>query len=354
MKRERLYDGKELESLEALDLSKCNSVNDLVRSMAKTSFGGRRLGEAADVLEAMIRDKDCFRVLTLSGAMTPAKQSLVICEMIDRGWFNAIVSTGALMCHGLVEGVGMKHYKVDPQHSDVELYKKGYNRIYDTIEPESNLEALTPIIHNALQAKEPGNISSREFCELIGKYLSETTSHHERGILKSAWEKQVTVYIPAFTDSELAFDLLLLNLNKGMEINSPNDLTDINTNSFPISINSFVDLWDYTTQIANADKVGIFTIGGGVPRNWAQQVGPMLEYFNSKLGWNIPIRRFQYGIRICPEPSHWGGLSGCSYSEGKSWGKFEDTALTAEVLTDATIAFPIIVKAVIERFDKED
>jgi deoxyhypusine synthase len=100
-----------LEPLRALDVGAAGSVDALVRGMAATAFGGRRLGEAADVLEAMARDRDCFKVLTLSGAMTIAKQGLVICEMIERGWVQAIVTTGALVTHGFVEGAGMLHFK---------------------------------------------------------------------------------------------------------------------------------------------------------------------------------------------------------------------------------------------------
>ena len=92
--------------LEPLDLRRVHSIDDLMRAMAKTAFTGRQLGESVDVLEAMTRDKDCFVVMTLAGAMTVAKQGLVVTELIDRGVVNAIVSTGALMAHGLVEATG--------------------------------------------------------------------------------------------------------------------------------------------------------------------------------------------------------------------------------------------------------
>src|SRR5205807_7683339 len=105
--------------LEPLDLSKVRSIDDLVRAMAKTAFTGRQVGEAADVLEAMARDRDCFRVMTLAGAMTVAKQGLIITELIDRGIINAIVSTGALMAHGLVEATGRSHFRYNPEMNDV-------------------------------------------------------------------------------------------------------------------------------------------------------------------------------------------------------------------------------------------
>src|SRR6201987_2527404 len=100
--------------LDPLDLGKVRSIDDLVRAMAKTAFTGRQLGEAADVLEAMARDQDCFVIMTLAGAMTVAKQGLIITELIDRGIVNAVVSTGALMAHGLVEATGGAHFRTTP------------------------------------------------------------------------------------------------------------------------------------------------------------------------------------------------------------------------------------------------
>lgn len=98
-----------------LDLSKARTVDELVRAMGQTAFTARQVGDAADVLEAMARDKDCFVVLTLSGAMTVAKMGLVFCDLIDSGIVKAVVSTGALMAHGLVEAAGKHHFRYDPK-----------------------------------------------------------------------------------------------------------------------------------------------------------------------------------------------------------------------------------------------
>ena len=110
-----------LEPIQPLDLTQTRTIDQLLRAMGNTAFGGRRLGEGADLLEEMVRDADCFRVVTVSGAMTVAKQGLVLCEMIDRGWVQAIVSTGALMTHGLVEGTGGQHFKHRPSMRDEDL-----------------------------------------------------------------------------------------------------------------------------------------------------------------------------------------------------------------------------------------
>ena len=329
-----------LAPLVPLDPGSTHSVDELVRAMGQTAFGGRRLGEAADVLEAMIRDTDCFRVATISGAMTIAKQGLVLCEMIDRGWIHAVVTTGALMTHGLSEGAGMLHFKHHPGMRDEELYNKGYNRVYDTIELEKNLDDVERLLQLSL-ADLPADsvLSSRLIAERLGRHLDKHVPG--RAILKSAVQQQVPIYTPAFTDSELGLDLAIFNHTRA------------GTGEPVLRFDPFLDLDDFAERIRQHETLGIFTIGGGVPRNWAQQVGPYLEILRKRLGADDPVRRYKYAVRICPEPEHWGGLSGCSYSEGVSWGKFVPEAeggRFAEVFADATIAWPLIVRAVIERF----
>ncbi len=327
--------------LSPLDPSQTQSIDELVRAMSRTAFGGRRLGEAADVLEAMIRDRDCFRVVTISGAMTVAKQGILLCEMIDRGWVQAIVTTGALMTHGLSEGAGLLHFQHKSGMNDEVLYQKGYNRVYDTIELEKNLDDVSRILERVLsEVPEETTLSSRMICQLLGQYLKEHTS--SRAILKSALAFDVPIYVPAFTDSELGLDVAIHNHLRAAE-GKP-----------AFRFDPFLDLEDFTNRIREHESIGIFTIGGGVPRNWAQQVGPYFEIQRVRLGSTAPIRRYRYAVRICPEPEHWGGLSGCGYSEGVSWGKFvpeNEGGRFAEVFSDATIAWPIIVRAVIERLE---
>src|SRR5450755_1488875 len=111
-----------------LDLSKIRTIDDLVRAMGQTAYTARQIGDAADVLEAMARDKDCFVVMTLSGALTVGKMGLVFCDLVESGIVKAIVSTGALMAHGLVEATGRSHFRYDPSKmNDNELFMAGYN-----------------------------------------------------------------------------------------------------------------------------------------------------------------------------------------------------------------------------------
>src|SRR5262252_3999970 len=150
--------------------------------MGNTAFTGRQVGEAADVLEAMARDQDCFVVMTLAGAMTVAKQGLVVAELIDRGVVNAIVSTGALMAHGLVEASGRAHFRYNPDVPDTELYEQGYNRVYDTLEPEQNLDDVERVVFHVLESWDHSEVMcSYKLNRAIGEYLAKN-AQGQRGI----------------------------------------------------------------------------------------------------------------------------------------------------------------------------
>jgi deoxyhypusine synthase len=326
-----------------LDLSRAKTISALVRGMADTAFTGRQLGEAVDVLEAMARDKDCFVVMTLAGAMTVAKQGLIICDLIDRGLVNAIVSTGALMAHGLVEATGCKHYRYDPRMNDVELYEAGYNRVYDTLEPEQNLDHVELVMEDVLGHWDTAEtMCSYRLNQAIGRHLKKKAKG--RGILKSAYERGVPVFVPAFTDSEMGLDVALNNrmrARKGQPL---------------LRYDPFLDLNYFAETLLQQKRLGIFTIGGGVPRNWAQQFGPYCELRVRRAGEDVELKRYHYGVRVCPEPVYWGGLSGSPYSEAISWGKFVPPAeggRFGEVFVDATVGLPIMIAALLERLGKK-
>ena len=322
-----------------LDLSKVQTIDDLVRAMGQTAFTGRQVGDAADVLEAMARDKDCFVVLTLSGALTVAKMGLIICDLIDSGIVKAVVSTGALMAHGLVEATGRSHFRYDPKIGDRELFRIGYNRVYDSLEPEINLDHVEAVIQSVLWQWDPAQpVSSWEIHRRMGEYLRRTVK--ERGILKSAYEKNVPVFVPAFTDSEVGIDLALHNHERAKQ-GQP-----------LLKFDPYIDLEHFTSTLIPQKRLGLFTLGGGVPRNWAQQFGVYVELRIRRGLDNFDLKRYHYGVRVCPEPVNWGGLSGSTYTEAVSWGKFvpsEEGGRFAEVLEDATVALPLIAGAVLHR-----
>jgi len=275
--------------------------------------------------------------------------------MIDHGIVDAVVATGALVAHGVTESIGLTHYAVDPQADDAALFAKGYNRIYDTLEMESNLNDVAELVADVLSNTEPdgGVWCSSRFCRAMGERLDALDQGS--GILRSAWRKRVPVFIPAFTDSEMGLDFsthimakTLAQTGSGAALD-PDDVF----NAVP-AYNPFLDLQEYARLIGKSKRLGIITVGGGVPRNWAQQVGPYFDITAGRLGIELPSPQFCYGVRICPEPVHWGGLSGCTYSEGVSWGKFvplKDGGRYAEVYADATVVLPLLMKAVFEELD---
>ena len=362
-KARTLHDGRAdgLTPLQTLDLSEVDSFADLLRAMGQTAFAGRQLGEALDVTLAMVRDADAKVVLTLSGAMTVAKQGRVICDMVDRGLVDAVVSTGALMAHGLTESIGLTHYRYDPSASDTELFEKGYNRVYDTLEMESNLNDVERVVSEVYRTAEPPDVvhgtptwCSGSLCHAIGRRLDEMDAGP--GILRSCFREDVPVFIPAFTDSEVGLDVSIAAIIAGLAGGAAHDLTADEAYSAVPPFNPFLDLQAYARRMAGSQTLGIFTVGGGVPRNWAQQVAPYVDITNDRVGTTLPPPRFRYGVRICPEPVHWGGLSGCTYSEGISWGKFVPPAeggRFAEVAADATAVWPLLMKAVFETLDAE-
>jgi deoxyhypusine synthase len=342
---DELADGwsHQFKALNPIDVTKARTCSELLDAMSRTAFSGRSLGEAAEIMVEMARDPTCFVVGTFSGAMTIAKQGLMIAEMIDQGLIHAVVSTGALMCHGLIEQSGHTHFRHDPNWTDEALYDAGYCRVYDTLELEKNLEEAAEIMEHVLASIPPGTtLGSHELNWRIGEYVLK--NGQSRGILQSAFQKRVPVYVPGFTDSELGLDAYVHNLIAR------------EAGRAPIHVDLLRDIDDYYQRCVAAERFGIFTIGGGVPRNWAQQVGPLGEILERRTaGRHGKYIRFQYAIRICPEPVHWGGLSGCTYSEGVSWGKFvseKEGGRHAEVYADATVAWPLLLRGVLERLGR--
>jgi len=312
------------------------SVASLISDLAPYGGVASQVAKGAEALHAMVRDKQCLRFLTITGAMTVGKMDLVICDMIEAGLINAISSTGALMAHGLVSSIGLKHYKYNPAYDDTALARRKLNRVTDTLEPETNLDTVEEVIGKVIHQLDGVRPTSPTVLnKLIGKYLAENYPN-ERGILKSAYLCGVPVFVPAFVDSELGNDLYIHNIKRKRR------------GKRPILMDLESDSKELVKLVTAAKRFGIFTIGGGVPRNNVQNVAPLIEIINERLGTNLPPRRFTYGIRICPDRPHFGHLSGCTYSENESWRKAAKNGVYAEIQADATQVWPLLVKYILD------
>lgn len=339
------YEG--LTPLEPLDLSKIDGkgISDMLYAFEKMPFSNREWGKGAALLEKIVKDPDTFSVLTLSGAMIPAQKGLVITDMIDDNWFQLLVGTGATMAHGFVQSAGMQHFWAEEPMSDEEANARRMNRIHRAYEPEDNLDGVEVIFNSILSELPTERVySSRYFTHKLGEYLHQNVEG--RGILKSCFEKGVPVLVPAFTDSELGLDVGLYNHQRSEEGKPMLQYNDFNDLDFYLETIS--------RQNALGKKLAIVTIGGGVPRNYAQQVAPYIDLQSKRAherNLEIPERdvRFTYGLRCCPDDVNLGGLSACTYSEGVSWGKFwpdPEKKNLVEILADAVSTMPWLVKAV--------
>ncbi|HEX4999785.1 MAG TPA: deoxyhypusine synthase family protein [Terriglobia bacterium] len=316
---------------------KRSSVENLFDEIGAWPFGRSVISGAARLVD-MTSDPECVTFLTLSGAMTIAKMAFVICDMIDLGMVHGISSTGALMAHGLIEGVGLRHYKHNPAHSDLFLAEHKLNRVTDTLEPEENFTHIEHIVDEVLWTFDSTNpISPSQFHAAIGKYLAERFPG-ERGILKSAYLRKVPVLCPAFVDSEIGNDLYVHNERRrrqGLQ---------------PLIVWPELDSALLIRMMTETPRAGIFSVGGGVPRNNTQNVAPLIEIANERLGSDLPPRMFSYGCRIAPDAMHTGHLSGCTYSENGSWRKMDiEHGRFAEIRADATQVWPFIVRYAMDR-----
>lgn len=334
-----------------IDSQKITSVDEFMHHLGNTAFEGGNLGRSAETLLEMARSKDISMVLTVAGAMIPAGMGLLVCDMIDQGWVQELVITGAQVAHGLVESAGRTHWRMTKHIPDEVLQDLKINRINDVAEPEENLdyveEIIKSVIEHIAQTSPRKTFSSRLITHELGKYLHD--NFPDRGMLKSAYEMGVPVFITPLSDSEVGLDF---KINNDIRYQLGKRRYDYD---------EFIDQTFYseliTRQVERGNKLGIFTIGGGVPRNWAQQEGPYIELREQRLQAVIPDYKpiqapmFQHAMRISAEPEGLGGLSGCPYSEGISWRKFSKDAVTAEVHLDATVAWPLVVQAVLQRLN---
>lgn len=180
-------------------------------------------------------------------------------------------------------------------------------------------------------------LSPSEFNGLVGAHLAERYPG-ERGILKSAFEKGVSVFTPAFVDSEVGNDVFTENLVRERE-GRPRIIFDLEHDS-----RRLIDM------MCAAEKLGIISIGGGVPRNNMQNGAPLIEIANERLGQEMfRPRVYSSGCRIAPDPMWYGHLSGCTYSENKSWRKMDPEGRFSEVHADATIVLPFLAAYLLGR-----
>ncbi|TBR24567.1 MAG: deoxyhypusine synthase [Candidatus Nitrosotenuis sp.] len=303
------------------------TISDLVNVFASSGFNGRQLGEAAKMYAQMIQE-DATICLTVSGALTPVGFGGIIKTLIEKGFVDWIVSTGANVYHEdhFAWGFPVKqgHFEVD----DAILYEKEIVRIRDVyIKFIETLAAEDQVVQKMFKDKlidKP--FTTAEFCNIMGKISSEHAKHPEKSFLVSAYKYDVPIYVSTLKDSSLALNLGVHRLQNKV-----------------YNLDFVREILEQAAIVYNSKKSGILELGGGVPKNTAQQTGPMLDQI---LGNNDGGQ--DYIIQITDARPDTGGLSGATLQEGKSWGKVQDPHEgLVTVYTDSTIAFPIIAAYVL-------
>lgn len=313
------------------------SPTAFLRSLAPYGGVATTVSAGSEVARKMFTARDCRVMLTLSGAMTAAQLGGVVRVMMEDRMVHGIVATGALMAHGLVEGLGLKHLMHDPSIPDHVLVQWGGNRITTVVEPESNFDVIDEVVSavlNKISGKQP--IAPSELLRKIGQYLNQKYPNN-RSILGTAARMGIPVFVPAFFDSELGNDVTVANQLR-RRAKRPR-----------IVIDQEADNHNLIQHSLGTKKLGIFTVGGGVPRNWAQNLGPLVNLFNNRADSKFDPCKYAFAVRMDPAQMDLGHLSGCTYSEGEAWGKFIRKLQKAEIANDATTVWPLLVWAELGR-----
>jgi deoxyhypusine synthase len=299
------------------------TVRDLIKFYGSTGYNARRLAEAAETMQDMINTNSTV-CLTLAGAMTPIGLGLTISKMIEKGFIDWIVTTGANVYHDLHFAydlpVRQGHFDVD----DDVLYARQIVRIYDVyIKEMGTLQAQDLIVQKEMKRLKdvPQNASTADIGYALGKAAKENARNPEKSFLVKAYEHKVPVYMPAIGDSSIGLNMLPLLLEgKGI---FPNVILDV--------AESAAILW-------KSQRSGGLELGGGVPKNFFQQTGPALyQILKIKEGGQ------DYLIQMTDARPDTGGLSGATLQEGKSWGKIK-TSHRGNVIVygDSSVYFPLL------------
>ena len=295
----------------------------IIDAMREMSFSSRDTARAADILKKMIEEKGCTTILTLAGSTSAGGCMNVYADMVKYNMIDAVVATGAsIVDMDFFEALGFKHYKGTPFIDDNMLRNNYVDRIYDTYIDEGQLQTCDATIKKIADMLEPRPYSSREFIAEMGKYLVKN-SKKKNSLVQLAYEHNVPIFCPAFSDSSAGFGLVMHqyeNRKKGKPY---------------MSLDSAKDFLELTEIKMAAKTSGLFMIGGGVPKNFAQDTVVCAEC----LGKEVPMHK--YAVQITVADVRDGACSSSTLKEASSWGKV-DTTFEQMVYAEATTIVPLI------------
>jgi deoxyhypusine synthase len=326
--------------VKAIDVNR-KTVSQLLAEMSNTAYQGRKLGEAVEVWEAMLKEKDLTIIMGFSGSMSTAGQWKIINWLIENRYIDVLVSTGANISEDIVEAMGLSYWKGTHQVNDQELLEADVNRYYDVYGKETDYRQMELLITDFLMTiKEDHPYTSAELLHLMGKYLNKKKVN---SIVAAAAAYNVPVFCPAITDSAYG-ETFLMAKNQG----------------HPIILDAVREFDQFVSIGEKTKHVAVIYVGGGVPKDFTQLLA--ISVSPKTMDKGIPGRRghlrkgikeyyypHRYAIQITTDSPQWGGLSGCTLEEAISWGKIDEKGKRAVCYCDATIALPLITHALNER-----
>ena len=305
--------------VEHIDITSFDS-RKIIESMDKMSFTSRDTARASNIFNEMLSDKNCTTFLTLAGSTSAAGCMKIYSDMVKYNMIDVIVATGAsIIDMDFFEALGFRHYQGSQFQDDTQLRENYIDRIYDTYIDEEELQACDNTICNIADNLEPRPYTSREFIKEVGKYL-KTHAKKKNSLIETAYDNNVPIFCPAFTDSSAGFGLVM------HQEKNPKKYITID------SVREFREL----TEIKIKSKCsGLFMIGGGVPKNFVQDTVVCAEL----LGKNVDMHK--YAVQITVADTRDGACSSSTLREASSWGKV-DVSKEQMVFAEATSVLPLI------------
>ncbi|MBI2173495.1 MAG: deoxyhypusine synthase [Candidatus Aenigmarchaeota archaeon] len=319
------------EEIKHIDVKSFDSTK-IIDGMKDMSFTARDTARAADIFDMMLKDKDCTVILTLAGSTSAGGCMQVYVDMVKNKMIDVIVATGAsIVDMDFFEALGFKHYKGSQFVDDMKLRELYVDRIYDTYIDEEQLQACDKAIKEIADSLEPRPYSSREFIREMGRHLTRHAKKKD-SLVQAAFENNVPVFCPAFSDSSAGFGLVLHQVER---------------KDSHVSIDSVKDFLELTQIKMKAPTSGLFMIGGGTPKNFAQDIVVCAEV----LGHEVPVHK--YAVQITVADVRDGACSSSTLKEASSWGKV-DTTYEQMVFAEATSVLPLIASYVYHRKSWQD
>ena len=305
--------------VEHIDITSFDS-RKIIESMGKMSFTSRDTARASDIFNEMLSDKNCTTFLTLAGSTSAAGCMKIYSDMIKYNMIDVIVATGAsIIDMDFFEALGFRHYQGSQFQDDAQLRENYIDRIYDTYIDEEELQACDKAICDIADSLEPRPYTSREFIKEIGKYL-KTNAKKKGSLIETAYDNNVPIFCPAFTDSSAGFGLVMHQ--------------EKNPKKY-ITIDSVREFRELTEIKIKSKSSGLLMIGGGVPKNFVQDTVVCAELLGKKTDMH------KYAVQITVADTRDGACSSSTLKEASSWGKV-DVSKEQMVFAEATSILPLI------------